>query len=148
MNQKQSIPALVPMTAATRKKPYMHDDQLAYFRARLIESLRTKEEKLAVTRFELNPMEHEAQSDDNDRASQEEQMSNARASCERLLREIPAVREAIKRLNAGEYGYCVDTGEEIGLDRLIAVPTAIRTVSSQGRTERANSLYRMEAQAA
>jgi RNA polymerase-binding transcription factor DksA len=47
-----------------------------------------------------------------------------------------AVEAALKRIRAGEYGYCLDTGAEIGLQRLIANPAAERTVEQQDRLER------------
>ena len=45
------------------------------------------------------------------------------------------MKEAISRIENGEYGYCLETGEEIGLERLLARPTATLSLEAQKRRE-------------
>ena len=58
-----------------------------------------------------------------------------------LVREITLYwKRTLKRVDGGDYGYCVDTGEEIGLDRLEARPQAERTIDAQERWEHSQKL--------
>lgn len=52
-----------------------------------------------------------------------------------LAQELYAVESAMARLRNGTYGICVDCGNEIGLERLKAVPTAVRCIEDQSRYE-------------
>ncbi|MBW8774745.1 MAG: TraR/DksA C4-type zinc finger protein, partial [Stenotrophomonas sp.] len=54
---------------------------------------------------------------------------------DRYRKLIGKIDSTLKRLEAGDYGYCVDTGEEIGLERLEARLTAERTIDAQERWE-------------
>ena len=57
---------------------------------------------------------------------------------QKLLKKI---EQAIDRIDAGEYGYCDETGEPIGIGRLLARPTATLTIEAQERRERLQKLY-------
>ena len=61
------------------------------------------------------------------------------AHVDRHLEELNEVNAALRRIREGTYGICVDTGEEIELERLRAYPTAIRTREAQERYERGHS---------
>ena len=56
----------------------------------------------------------------------------------KLLRKI---EEALKRIEHGSYGYCEETGESIGIPRLLARPTATLTIEAQSRREQKQKLY-------
>ena len=61
------------------------------------------------------------------------------AHVDRHLEELQQVNAALRRIREGSYGICVDTGEEIELERLRVNPTAIRTREAQERYERNHS---------
>jgi DnaK suppressor protein len=59
----------------------------------------------------------------------------------RYLKLISKIDAAVRRIEEGEYGYCEDTGDEIGLKRLEARPVVTRTTEAQERYERAEKQY-------
>lgn len=80
--------------------------------------------------------------DPNDRATQESEFGlelRTRDRERKLLRKIDA---ALQRIEDGTYGYCAETGEEIGLRRLEARPVATLCVEAQERRELAERQYR------
>ncbi|NCV39404.1 MAG: RNA polymerase-binding protein DksA, partial [Betaproteobacteria bacterium] len=54
---------------------------------------------------------------------------------------LKKVQQAINRIDAGEYGWCEETGEPIGLQRLLARPTATLSLEAQQRRELRQKLY-------
>jgi len=68
--------------------------------------------------------EHENHPDPNDRASQETDMSLELRSRDREGKLIKKIDEAVSRIDSGDYGYCETCGEDIGVQRLEARPTA------------------------
>lgn len=107
---------------AAPESDYMNDDQLRFFEHKLemlYESTcaRIEEAKESI----VAPMEF---SDDNDRASSEEQSAIALRIVDREQKLLPKIRKTLKRLREGDYGYCQESGEPIGIRRLIARPTA------------------------
>ena len=69
----------------------------------------------------VNPMDS---SDLNDRASSEEQSSVALRIVDREQKLLPKIQQSLERIRLGEYGYCMESGEPIGIARLLARPTA------------------------
>lgn len=63
-------------------------------------------------------------SDPSDRATSEEQSSIALRIVDREQKLLPKIRQSLERIRLGEYGYCMESGEEIGILRLLARPTA------------------------
>lgn len=121
-------------------EPYMNPGQLAYFRTKLLDWRQAllDEWQQAVSQ---SPAGSENLGDEADRASWESQHTldlRTRDRYRRLLAEIDA---ALKRIDDGSYGYCEDTGEPIGLQRLEARPIASLTVEAQERRERADAQY-------
>jgi len=121
-------------------EPYMNPGQLAYFRRKLLDWRQAllDEWQQAVSQ---SPAGSENLGDEADRASWESQHTldlRTRDRYRRLLAEIDA---ALQRIDDGSYGYCEDTGEPIGLQRLEARPIASLTVEAQERRERANAQY-------
>ena len=103
---------------------YMNEDQLAFFRETLVKMQDELIAKASVTTDHLQ--DHEAAPDPADRASQEDR--------ERKL--LVKIQASIRAIDEGEYGFCQDTGEPIGLKRLLARPTATLSVEAQERRER------------
>ena len=73
--------------------------------------------------------------DEAERATRETENSLELRTRDRYRKLIGKIDSTLKRLEAGDYGYCVDTGEEIGLERLEARLTAERTIDAQERWE-------------
>ena len=73
--------------------------------------------------------------DEAERASRETENALELRTRDRYRKLIGKIDSTLKRVDGGDYGYCVDTGEEIGLDRLEARPQAERTIDAQERWE-------------
>lgn len=124
MPSEKSNPAATTLTYKPKKgEPYMSPDQLAYFR-KILENLRT-ELSHDIDRT-VHSMQEEATvfADPNDRASQESDVTIELRNRDRERKLIKKIDEMIKKIDAGEYGYCESCGVEIGLNRLEARPTA------------------------
>jgi DnaK suppressor protein len=79
--------------------------------------------------------------DPNDRATQEEEFSLELRTRDRERKLIRKIDEALKRIDDGSYGYCLETGEEIGIKRLEARPVATLSIEAQERRERRERQY-------
>ena len=79
--------------------------------------------------------------DPNDRATQESEFSLELRTRDRERKLIRKIDEALKRIDDGTYGYCNETGEEIGIKRLEARPVATLCVEAQERRERREKQY-------
>lgn len=113
---------------------YMNNVQLDFFRCILETSLQEVAASLQQQREGIDSTEHAP--DETDRASMEEARSVASSIIERLSLRATLIKTAIARIDNGEYGYCLATGEKIGLARLIANPTANLTLEAQSKHER------------
>jgi len=113
---------------------YMNEQQLAFFRRRLLEL------KADIARNQSATAEHlkqtEVAADPADRATREEEQAVELRSREREHKLLRKIDEALVRIDDGRYGYCDETGERIGLRRLLARPTATLSVEAQERRER------------
>ena len=74
--------------------------------------------------------------DPSDRATQEEEYALELRTRDRERKLLGKIQATIRLIDEGEYGYCQDTGEPIGLKRLLARPTATLSVEAQERRER------------
>ena len=112
---------------------YMSPAQLDYFRRKL----QSLENELRVNAGETT--EHLRETvlvpDPADRATIEEEHSLELRTRDRERKLIKKVEQAIARIGSGDYGYCEETGEPIGLQRLLARPTATLSVEAQERRE-------------
>ena len=108
---------------------YMGSVQIAFFKARLLAL-----ELALVTharRCDAVIAECGAVADPVDRASSEEEHVFALSSRARNAAQLLAVKAALQRIEDGQYGYCLESGESIGVQRLLACPTCVLTVESQ-----------------
>jgi DnaK suppressor protein len=123
-----------------RGEQYMNKEQLDHFRNILSTWKRDLMEE--VDRTVLH-MKDEAANfpDPNDRATQESEFSLELRTRDRERKLIRKIDEAITRIDDGSYGYCVETGEEIGIKRLEARPVATLCVEAQERRERREKQY-------
>jgi DnaK suppressor protein len=125
---------------AKRGEAYMSKEQLDHFRLILNEWKRDLMEEVDRT---VSHMKDEASNfpDPNDRATQEEEFSLELRTRDRERKLIRKIDEAIKRIDDGSYGYCLETGEEIGIKRLEARPVATLSIEAQERRERREKQY-------
>jgi DnaK suppressor protein len=125
---------------AKRGEAYMNGVQLDHFRNILNGWKRDLMEEVDRT---VSHMKDEAANfpDPNDRATQEEEFSLELRTRDRERKLIRKIDEALKRVEDGSYGYCLETGEEIGVKRLEARPVATLTIEAQERRERRERQY-------
>ncbi len=124
---------------AAPAKDYMNADQLAFFRQRLLDQKRELLENVRDTSEHLR--ETEAASDPSDRATQEEEQAIELRTRDRERKLLKKIEEALQRLNESNYGYCTESGEPIGVRRLLARPTATLSIEAQERRERMQKMY-------
>ncbi len=122
-------------------EPFMGDRQKAYFRDKLHN---WKSEILEESKDTLhNLQERRANHPDlADRATSETARSLELRTRDRQRKLISKIDSALKRIDAGTYGYCEETGEPISLKRLDARPVATLSIEAQERHERRERVYR------
>jgi|ERR1700733_6224114 DnaK suppressor protein len=133
-------PRNVKPYVAKRGEQYMSKQQLAHFQLILLSWKRDLMEEVDRT---VSHMKDEAANfpDPNDRATQEEEFSLELRTRDRERKLIRKIDEALKRIEDGTYGYCLETGEEIGIKRLEARPVATLSIEAQERRERRERQY-------
>ncbi|WP_029149102.1 RNA polymerase-binding protein DksA [Methylophilus sp. 5] len=123
-----------PELLAMPEDAYMNPAQLAYFQ-RLLESQRQiLHDNMRLTSCHLH--EQHDTPDPADRASQEESHGLELKTRERERKHLKSIAAALLRIGDGRYGYCEETGEPIGLARLLARPTTKLCLQAQERHER------------
>lgn len=124
---------------AAPESDYMSLRQLAFFRNRLDdERLQLLNNAMQTT---SNLQDNESTPDPSDRASVEEEHTLELRVRDRERKLLKKVEEAIARIDAGDYGYCEETGEPIGIGRLIARPTATLSLEAQERREKLKKMH-------
>lgn len=118
---------------AMSDKDYMNDKQLEFFRNRLTEMEAELRHNAGQTTENLR--ESTVVPDPTDRATIEEEHALELRTRDRERKLLKKVQAAIKRIDEGEYGYCEETGEPIGVRRLLARPTATLSLEAQERRE-------------
>ncbi|WP_119344557.1 RNA polymerase-binding protein DksA [Facilibium subflavum] len=108
---------------------YMNDQQLAFFKALLLQQ---KEElNKAIEDAKKSLSESERNTDLNDVASSQEMQQLYLRTVDRQSKLLRKVNESLHQIDSGEYGYCEITGEPIGIKRLLARPTATLSVQAK-----------------
>lgn len=125
----------------TESEPFMNDRQKEYFRRKLVE---WKNDILKESRFTLEQLQEESLHlpDIADRASSETDKAIELRTRDRQRKLIAKIDSALRRIETGEYGYCEETGEPIGIRRLEARPIATLSLEAQERHERAEKVHR------
>ena len=119
---------------------YMNDVQLAYFRAKLVRL------KLEIQSNAVDTTEHLREDtvvvpDPADRATIEEEHALELRTRDRERKLLKKIEQSIMRVDAGDYGYCDETGESIGVGRLLARPTATLSLEAQQRRELKQKMF-------
>jgi DnaK suppressor protein len=133
-------PRNVQPYVAKRGELYMSKEQLTHFQHILFS---WKRDLMVEVDRTVSHMKDEAANfpDPNDRATQEEEFSLELRTRDRERKLIRKIDEALKRIEDGTYGYCLETGEEIGIKRLEARPVATLSIEAQERRERRERQY-------
>lgn len=124
---------------AMSEDDYMNPAQLEFFRVRLSNMREELLENAASTGANLR--ENELVADPADRATVEEEHALELRVRDRERKLIKKIEEALERIAQGEYGWCEETGDPIGIGRLLARPTATLSIDAQERRERTQRLY-------
>ncbi len=121
------------------EKDYMSESHLAFFRQRLLELRAQLLNNADDTGQHLR--ENEITTDPSDRATLEEEYTLELRTRDRERKLLKKVEKSLRMIDDGSYGYCEETGEPIGIPRLIARPTATLSLEAQERRERVQKLY-------
>ena len=121
------------------EKDYMNEAQLAFFKKRLLD-IRDQILRNADDTGE-HLRENEITTDPSDRATLEEEYTLELRTRDRERKLLKKVQQSIAAIDAGDYGWCEETGEPIGIPRLIARPTATLSLEAQQRRELKQKLY-------
>ena len=124
-----------------KKEEYMNPMQLLYFQEKLFERRRELIDQSQETLHNLKTEIRDV-SDDAERASRESDNILELRTRDRYRKLLSKIDSALRRIDDGSYGYCEETGEEIGLGRLDARPTATLTVDAQERREMLQRQFR------
>jgi DnaK suppressor protein len=134
-------PLLPPDYIPKDQEPYMSELMLAYFREKL---LLWKKEIIRESTETLDHLRQEElrQPDDADRATLETEQEIELRTRDRQRKLLGKIDLAIARIDSGDYGYCEETGEPIGVRRLLARPIATLCIEAQERHERHEKTHR------
>ena len=119
----------------SEKEEYMNEMQLEYFKQKLIDWRRNLLRGMARALTDLQETELR-EADVNDRATKEIEQALALKSRDRDRQLIAKINAALDRIEDGTYGYCLETGDPIGVYRLEAQPTATLCIEAQEQHER------------
>jgi DnaK suppressor protein len=119
---------------------YMNDAQMAFFRLKLVQL------KLGILANAGETTEHLREDtvvvpDPADRATIEEEHALELRTRDRERKLLKKIEQSIQRIDAGDYGYCDETGEPIGVGRLLARPTANLSLEAQQRRELKQKMF-------
>ena len=140
----ESAVILPPDYRPSADEEYMNEMQLEYFRQKL---LNWKKSLIGQSKDTLDDLRQGGlnQPDQIDRASLESDKALELRTRDRARKLISKIDEALKKIEDGVYGYCADTGEPIGIERLEVRPVATLSIEAQERHERMEKTYDDEA---
>ena len=123
------------------KEKYTCSKQKAYFKKRLMDWKNEITESNSKGLY-LNEVDHEISSPDViDQASSQTEKNVEIRTLNRQIKLLSKIDKAIKRIKDNTYGYCEETGEPIGVKRLIARPIATLSIDAQERHEKNEKIF-------
>ena len=127
--------------APTEKEKYMSEKQKNYFKKRLVEWRNEIVEANSKSLY-LNEVDHEISSPDVvDQATSQTEKTVEMRTLNRQIKLLSKIDKAIKKIKDNTYGFCEETGEPIGLKRLIARPTATLSIEAQEKHEKNEKIF-------
>ena len=125
----------------SKKEKYMCEKHKAFFKKKLID-WRNEIIKSNTKGLYLNDVDNEISSADVvDQASSQTEKNVEMRTINRQMKLLSKIDKAIKRINDNTYGYCEETGEQIGLKRLIARPIATLSIEAQEKHEKNEKIF-------
>ena len=125
----------------SKKEKYMCNKHIAYFRQKLAnwknEIIKSNSQAL----YSSDLVNNVSSPDIIDQASSYTEKNVEIRTVNRQIKLISKIDAALKRIKDGTYGFCEETGEPIGLKRLIARPIATLCISAQEKHEREEKIY-------
>ncbi|WCM87633.1 RNA polymerase-binding protein DksA [Acidovorax sp. NCPPB 3576] len=119
---------------------YMNEKQLAFFRHKLVQLKQDMHNNAGETTEHLRE-DTVVVPDPADRATIEEEHALELRTRDRERKLLKKIEQSIGRIDAGDYGYCDETGEPIGVGRLLARPTATLSLEAQQRRELKQKMF-------
>jgi len=133
----QMVKKYIPNT----KEKYMCAKHKTYFKARLMEWRNEILESNSKNLY-LSPGDHEISSPDVvDQAASQTEKNVEMRTINRQIKLLSKIDKAIKKIQDDTYGYCEETGEPIGIKRLIARPIATLTIEAQEKHEKNEKVF-------
>ena len=125
----------------SEKEKYMCEKHKAYFKKRLID-WRKEIIELNSKGLYLKNVDHEISSPDVvDQAASQTEKNVEMRTLNRQIKLLSKIDKAIKKIQDNTYGYCEETGEPIGLKRLIARPIATLSIEAQEKHEKDEKIF-------
>ena len=125
----------------SEKEKYMCEKQKIYFKKRLVD-WKNEIIELNSKGLYLNDIDHEISSPDViDQASSQAEKNVEMRTLNRQIKLLSKIEKAIKKIKDNTYGYCEETGEPIGLKRLIARPIATLSIEAQEKHEKNEKIF-------
>ncbi len=118
---------------AMPESEYMNAQQRAFFRQRLLEEQQKLWQHIESLKRDIDG--GDVSGDEADKAAREEELRLLFRQLDRESRLLPKMTAALARLEKGEFGYCLETGEPIGLARLLLRPTAELSIEAKTAQE-------------
>ena len=123
------------------KEKYMCEKHKVFFKKKLLE-WKNEIIKSNSKGLYFNDIDHEISSPDIvDQASSQTEKTVEMRTLNRQIKLLSKIDKAIKRINDNTYGYCQETGEPIGLKRLIARPIATLSIEAQEKHEKNEKIF-------
>ena len=132
---------MVKKYTPNEKEKYMCEKHKTYFRKRLIE-WKNEIIKSNSKGLYLSNTDHDISSSDMvDQASSQTEKTIEMRTLNRQIKLLSKIDKAIKKIDNNAYGYCEETGDPIGLKRLIARPIASLSIEAQEKHEKNEKIY-------
>tara|TARA_Y100001970_G_scaffold193454_1_gene235098 strand:- start:2117 stop:2554 length:438 start_codon:yes stop_codon:yes gene_type:complete len=141
VSKKKKIEVTLDDYKLQEKDPFMCKEQLAYFKLKL-EKWRSDVMSDSEKTRESLQKNNTPEADIADRASTETERSLELRTRDRQRKLLAKINAALARIKDGSYGYCIETGEPIGLKRLDARPIALLSIQAQERHEKYERSHR------
>ena len=123
------------------KEKYMCEKHKAFFKKKLVD-WKSEIIELNSKGLYLKDVDHEISSPDVvDQAASQTEKNVEMRTLNRQIKLLSKIEKAIKKINDNTYGYCEETGEEIGLKRLIARPIATLSIEAQEKHEKNEKIF-------
>ena len=137
-----SMPTKIPKKYIPNKKEkYMCEKHKAYFRQKLTEWKNEIIKSNSQALYSSNLVDNVSSPDVVDQASSYTEKNVEMRTVNRQIKLVSKINAALKRLKDGTYGFCEETGEPIGLKRLIARPIATLCIAAQEKHEREEKIH-------